>query len=238
MLLRQSQNLRALQLFGDLYRFHDLVANGGVHWYYIRQRSKRYRVGGAGPFAVWAFAWEDDPTLSTQAPFVVNRLLVGRQRPTTSELEELWSAFNLLRSLGLVAFVGHLVDAETAHGEMIHAFDTEGTGEEIENEIATAARSAGRLMVSEGQYKVAAFQAGHQPDDEDLPLVPVLRHIENVALVGVVRLRYRPRTAATATWYARLQEQGAQYIARYEALSGKDEPFSSESAYDRLRTSR
>jgi hypothetical protein len=46
-------------------------------------------------------------------------------------------------------------------------------------------------------------------------LVSVLRHQHKAQLVGIARLRYRPRTRETAQWYRRLQKQGEAWIAKH-----------------------
>jgi hypothetical protein len=46
----------------------------------------------------------------------------------------------------------------------------------------------------------------------------VRAHIINVTMVEVIRLKYRPHTAATAAWYALMQQITAEYIARYRVL--------------------
>jgi hypothetical protein len=66
-------------------------------------------------------------------------------------------------------------------------------------------------MVTPGQIAWATTQ-GVQT------VAPVLRHIANVQLVCLLRLRYRPRTAATAQWYAGVEGWKAK-TAEYEGLA-------------------
>ena len=54
--------------------------------------------------------------------------------------------------------------------------------------------------------------------EQELWLAPVPRHITNVQMVGIARLRYRPKTRKTAAWWADLQAKGEGFLRRYEAL--------------------
>jgi hypothetical protein len=49
-------------------------------------------------------------------------------------------------------------------------------------------------------------------------LIPVRRHIANATFIEVYRLKYRPQTAATAAWYALMQQTTAQYLDHYRAM--------------------
>ena len=70
----------------------------------------------------------------------------------------------------------------------------------------------GRVMVTEGQLSWAE-QNNYQL------LIPVRKHIAKVTVVEVFRLKYRPHTAATAAWYALMQQTTAQYLDHYRAIA-------------------
>jgi len=55
---------------------------------------------------------------------------------------------------------------------------------------------------------------GQQHGAVDKWLVPVQAHMERVQLVGIARLRYRPKTKATAAWWAK-QAQWLEWVQRY-----------------------
>ena len=47
------------------------------------------------------------------------------------------------------------------------------------------------------------------------PLVPIPRHVANVTMIGIVRLRYRPHTTMTAGWFAGRQANLRGWIERF-----------------------
>ena len=78
-----------------------------------------------------------------------------------------------------------------------------------------SAHEAGKALITEGQYDWAVEKGIHQ-------LVPVPRHIANVQMIGIARLRYRPHTRMTAAWWADLNANAQRHLARYLELSGKN----------------
>ena len=51
------------------------------------------------------------------------------------------------------------------------------------------------------------------------PMVPLPKHLGNVQLIGIARLRYRPKTKLTGAWHAQHEQNGARWLEIYEALS-------------------
>jgi hypothetical protein len=98
---------------------------------------------------------------------------------------------NQLVDLGLIEWVPHLFESDKPDAEIIHAIATTGSGS-LEYRMGPAAEEAGRAMLNDQQLQYV--------DSVGLLLVPVLRHLTNVQLIGVARLRYRPHTKLTAAW--------------------------------------
>jgi len=71
---------------------------------------------------------------------------------------------------------------------------------------------AARVLVTEGQLTWAEHNDYHL-------LVPVRKHIANVTMAEIFRLKYRPHTTATAAWYALMQQTTAQYLDHYQAIA-------------------
>jgi hypothetical protein len=143
----------------------------------------------------------------------------GNKHGTQSEKDdweksgkEFWERWDLLRKLGLVEYVGHLIESDTDTAEIIHPYATAG-GELIERELAQIAYHAGLSMVTENQIEWATRELGGAPW-----LVPVASHFKDVQLVGIPRLKYRPHTKLTAAWYANTLTFCADYTARYQAM--------------------
>lgn len=217
--VRQTQAVAVLQLFVNLYFSQSLAMNGGVHWRQIRQTYTRVKAGQSGAYDVWGFT-PGGNTAWSSAPFVepfLTRTIQTFTRADGSTYEQdpgwpvFWSAMEKLEGLGLVQFVAHVVDSDTDEGEVMHPYGTL-TGEPGEKQIAKAALEAGRRLLNPDQLERARAQM--------LFLLPVLRHIENVQMVGLLRLRHRARTAATAEWLSGAEGWEA-WADRYGELGRK-----------------
>jgi hypothetical protein len=117
------------------------------------------------------------------------------------------------------------VEAYTDEGEII--FSQGYAGEDGEREVAYATSSAAEAMLAEWQLKRLESE-GYET------LIPVLKHLSNVQLVGVIRLRYRPQTEATALWLRRASAQWAEWAKRYSEIEATIGGLSSSHATSRL----
>src|SRR5262249_27943975 len=104
-------------------------------------------------------------------------------------------------------WVPHLVESAEESGEIIHPLRM-GRSDSIEDRLGRAAHKAAITLITEGQYDWAEKKGIRQ-------LVPVPRHIANVQMIGIARLRYRPHTRVTAAWWADLNANAEKHIARY-----------------------
>src|SRR5277367_6715023 len=91
-----------------------------------------------------------------------------------------------------------------------------GTGgsDSIDDQIGEAAQKAARAMLTEGQFL----------SNGDRMLVPVLKRMEQVQLIGVARLRYRPQTRMTGQWWEELQTVHSTWIQQYDSLARAAQP--------------
>lgn len=88
--IRQSNNIRALRLFIDLYHAHDLINGPGINWrppHGLRFKYERVQLGQFGEFVVWDFK-PLHSEVYTAAPFCElhlgachNKVLGGAQDP-------------------------------------------------------------------------------------------------------------------------------------------------------------
>ncbi|HYZ61447.1 MAG TPA: hypothetical protein VE650_03260 [Acetobacteraceae bacterium] len=194
-LVRLTGSAPTLRLLVDLYGAQNLDEDGGIHFRHIRQEYERLKVGERGPYVVWGFVprkFRGRP----DAPFIAPHL-AGKE--DEEGWKGFWACWDRLYGLGLVELVDHLVHANTAEGEVIHPMAFDGTGLEVEREVARAAERAALTMITQGQHDWAAKQGV-------ATLAPVLRHIEGVQMFGIARLRYRPRTSRTLAFAAREAE--------------------------------
>lgn len=212
--IRQLQSLAAIRVFVDLYHSHDLAEDGGVSWANgagIRQTFERFAVGQQGPYAVWGFK------RGTYSAWIGATAVAPHFDPAQPEghrAKGFYDALFALEKLGLVEPIAHLVEsAESESAEIIHPLPLPGTGEPAEQELAHAAMRAARALVTEGQWQWACDQGARV-------FAPQGKALEKVAVVGILRLRYRPRTNATQRWYAAISEW-LEMSERYEAIRRK-----------------
>lgn len=200
-LVRQSADKLAMRLFVELYAAQRLPDVGGVHWTKIRRTFARTAIREKGHLIVYGFSEGD-----LSAPDRGFEDNYGR--------DEFWRAIQTLSFVGLIEFVGHLIDADDLEGVVLHPFPIGHSGEASERLISRAAQAAGLAMLNPIERR--------QAFDRGLHIVPVQRHLRDIALVGLLRLRFRARTAATAMWLAN-EPSWARYAAEYAALGGTGE---------------
>jgi len=213
-LIRQCQDVMLLRLFVDLYHAQSLANDGGIHWRQIRKEFSREKIGQRGAMTVWGFQGKNEVAWGT-APFVkphftgkVEKKEDGSTRDTG--WTDFWNRFSKLTTLGLVEMVGHVIEADTDTAEVIHPYAIDN-GDPLERQLAAAAQKAAASLLTSAQVDWALEQG--------YDLVPVPTHIGDVQLFGIGRLRYRPRTAATAAWYANLYQTCTDFIARYDEMA-------------------
>lgn len=78
----------------------------------------------------------------------------------------------------------------------------------IENEIGQAATRAGKAL---------ADLLGKQPPKEAI-VVAVGREILKPAMIGIARLRYRPKITDTAKWYGQLVANRSKWVEGFTDL--------------------
>ena len=214
-LLRQTRSLPALRLLVELYAAQFLPNYGGVPRGLLKREFDRFKVGQQGPFVVWGFRSEGTTTADRKlyAPFMTGQEAKRDDgtRGDTGMKASFWPAVHTLENLGLVETVGMLLDGDDADAVIIHPYGIRG-GEPAERELALAAHSAALGMVTEGQ-RLNAEEKGFYH------LIPVRKHIVNVAMAEVYRLKYRPNTKAAAAWFALMMESTAKHLGGYQAMT-------------------
>jgi hypothetical protein len=232
--IRQSQNIAPLKLLINLYHAHELLSFGGVNWrpgaVGIRQQYERHRIGEYGQYVVWGFDPQGtEAHLSFAEPFFTGeikpQLFGGKEYTVDVGWRIFWDAFNFLKENGLIQVIPHLVESYTDEGEVIlsQGYD----GEDGESAVATATEGAAYAMLAEWQMKRAEAE-GYQY------LIPALKHLTNVQLVGVVRLRYRPQTEATALWFKQSSARCDEWAKRYSEIEATIRGLSPSHATSRL----
>jgi hypothetical protein len=214
-LVRQTQDPMTLRLFVDFYYAQHLREDGGIGRNITYQKYERVEIGRRAQFIIWGFrrqgswvAWNDLTRCHRREALTKEEKADGK-----NEGIDFFRRQEQLVDLGLIEWVPHLFESDSADAEMLHPVGMTAAGE-IEDRLGRAAHTAGESMLTDAQRDRAK--------DGGLWLVPVPRHIANVQMVGISRLRYRPQTRMTAAWWADLAEKGERFVASYEELASKE----------------
>lgn len=211
-LLRQMQDVRRLKLFIALYDINNLPNDGGVSRAVLYQEYSLTKVSQRGPLTIWGFN-SGCTTFSASATPLHNNFLTGKKNDKGADtgMTDFWSALEGLRSCGLMNFIPHVFESNKPEAEMLHAYATErDAGEDWEHSVADAAHAAA-LVNLEPVYRDWAAE-------NDVRLLPVPSHISNVAVIGIARLRYRPKTRMTAAWLAMSKGRSEAWQTTYESM--------------------
>ncbi len=170
------------------------------------QKFERKQIGERGPFVVWGFR--------NPSQWVRWEGAARCHRDENAKKGETGEAFfqrvGHLSDLGLLQWVPHLVEGDGSEAEIIHP-DGFGRSTAIEDRLGQAALSAGAALLTPEQLTWAL--------KERYWLAPVPRHMGHVQMVGIARLRYRPRTRATAAWWAHLNAEAENHLAVYRRIA-------------------
>ncbi|MGH7117086.1 MAG: hypothetical protein ACREE9_21645 [Stellaceae bacterium] len=217
-LIRQTQDAMALRLLVDLYHIHNLREDGGVARRLVWQQYHRVKIAERAQFAVWGFTaghysmyWDAGVT----GPHRREQLTADEIEAGANPAIDFFRRLQLLADLGLIQWVPHLVESADATGEIIHALGTGGS-DSAEDRLGRAANKAAMALLTAAQRDWAkANKKIEQP-------APVPRHMVNVQLVGIGRLRYRPHTRLTAAWWADLQTNCDKHLAQYGEIVDRE----------------
>jgi hypothetical protein len=212
--VRQTQDPMCLRLLVELYAAQNLREDGGISTSVTYQSYERERIGQRGEYVVWSFT--NGGSWVTWGPVTLPH---HRHEDDLTEEEraegknpgvDFFCRFGLLVSLGLVQWVPYLF--EGPEGEPIHPVWKESDVPE-ERQLAEACERTALNCLTEAQTEYLDDYPG------DI-LAAVSAHVEQVTVIGVARLRYRPWTAMTAAWRARTLAQ-QQYTERYDAVTAR-----------------
>jgi hypothetical protein len=208
--IRQSNNVRVLRLFIDLYHSHDLINGLGIEWRPptgLRYKYERIKLGQMGEHVVWGFKPE------TASVHFAARFCTPHVDHTKEEhqAQAFFDALQVLTDLHLVDVIPHLVDSNSEHGEEMWPIPAKDAGERCEKLVGLTAMKLASLMLTPGQVEWA--------DAQGIEIAsPVKKHMADVQAVGIYRLRHRPHTEATRTWFSDLNDQCNAVVERFNEL--------------------
>jgi DNA-binding Lrp family transcriptional regulator len=194
--IRQTQDNMCLRLFVDLYAEQNLIEDGGVSRNVTFDHYEKLDLGRCSQYNVYGFRSDNQVMTWGTETTKVHR----RESLTDEEKEQgknkgidFFKRFGALKDAGIVSMVPHLFDSDTDEAEIIHSL---GDDTEMEQKITQAANCAARNMITDSQLNRA-----HEMGFCEY-LVPIPRHAINAQLIGIARLRYKPKTSMTKAWFA------------------------------------
>jgi hypothetical protein len=210
--IRQSQDMMALRLFVELYAEQNLREDGGVSPFVVYGHFERERLGERGQWAIWRFSETCEFTYPNH-PVIAPHFPPLKSKNAKLDGSAFWNRFQILsKSLGLLECVPYLF--EGPKGEPIHAMAEYSSLPEERALFAACTDAAARCM-TDWQLDRLAEEGGFA--------VPVKRHIGEVTVIGIYRLRYRPHTKLTAAWYADHLARCHDFAAGYNTIAANKE---------------
>lgn len=208
-LIRQTQDITLLRVFIDLYAEQHLRMNAGVSRDFVAQAFSRRRLGQTAQYAVWGFS----PGERRVGVAAASRY---GWEPEDQQFEaNVLSYVSVLEDLGLLQFVPHLVESDEPDAVILHAYGL-GRSPSLEDQMGAAASDAAYALLTEQSQNWA----------NELFVAPVLKHIFNVQMVGIARMRYRAQTSAAAAWQKHLHEQADEYLPLYGSIMSRSHEVS------------
>jgi len=210
--LRQTQDVMTLRLLVELYSAQNLREDGGISTKVMYQEYDRQRAGERGIHVVWDFAYKQEYVswCGVTKPHRRDKLTADEIAAEKNPGVDFFKRKSLLVSMGLLEWVPYVFDGPK--GEPIHAMHSYGL--QIERDLFEAANGAGCRMVADSyKHRRHGF------------LVPVPAHVEQVQVIGIARLRYRPQTKLTSAWWADHHTTCQNFIDGYDSMAVKKVAF-------------
>ena len=213
--LRETGTVDALRLVVDLYAAHHLADDGGVSPRVVSQPWERHVITTTDHYGVLGFTRSKGMFNGKPGPISGSFNNQSRAWNGFNASGDAWKTMDTVQRLGLVEVVTTLF--EGPEGEPMFSIKHEPLADAPD---ANAIRACGThaLFAAEawGGNTFAQWRDNH-PEEQHALMVP--RHVENATLRGIYRLRYRPRTNATARWWGRLMNTTEAWTAKFRELS-------------------
>lgn len=198
--LRETGNLDLLQKFIELYGIQDLDSDGGIPRSVVRIEYVRNMICPTGHFIVYGFS--DEKTTAT------NTGLFKGYEKKKDEKGNLgpWTVLSPLISMGLIERVTYMAESSDYDAELIYPVN-------VSTETA---------MMDLAYWFNESDAKGYYREIEGADSFGIApNHITRATMVGVYRLKYRPKTGKTSRWWAMESEMTQAICAIVESLCGR-----------------
>ena len=230
--IRMARDPMAFRLLVDLYSLQNLAEHGGVDREHFYKKFEREKAGATQQFQVWRF--------KDGKPWVTwtNALMHHRRKPTKTEIEEgvepnymgngIFSAIGVLQDAGALEWVYYLAEDDKNDSTRVYPVAVERHGKVVWSELESivggyavrAACALSRNMVNESMPDAVERERAMPAEF----LLPADRLAREAALVGVPRLRCRPKTSNAARWRQELNEDAAETIRMFRGIIAEHAP--------------
>ncbi len=203
--LRETGNIDLLEKFVRLYGIQDLDSDGGIPRDVAWTTFDREKICPIGHFVLYGFS-EEKLQASYKDPFVD---LVGKTDEDGNKGP--WTVLSPLIQMGLLEKVYYMAESSESNAELIYPVGPHGTDDAMWELMIWLEESGGKGFALQAQEHNKQGIA--------------LNHIKNAAMVGLFRLRYRPKTRKTSRWWAIEMEQAEAMVGLVSQMcKKKDSP--------------
>lgn len=202
--LRETGNVDLLEKFVRLYGVQDLDNDGGIPRDIAWSKFEREKICPIGHFVLYGFSKEE--TCSSAKDLFED--YAGKADDDGNK--GAWIILTPLHQMGLLEKVYYMAESSEPNAELIYPVGPHGTGDAM-SELLT--------WLEEGQGSGFALQAKRLSKQG-----VALKHIKNAAMVGLYRLRYRPKTGKTSRWWAKENEQAEAMVGLVSQMYKKKVP--------------
>ena len=190
--LRETGNIDLLEKFVRLYGIQDLDSDGGIPRDVAWATFDREKICSIGYFVLYGFSQE-------QARAIAKGLFEDYAGKTDEDGNKgAWIVLSPLIQMGLLEKVYYMAESSESNAELIYPVGPHGTDDAIRELLS---------WLEEGEGKGFALQA-QEHNKQGI----ALNHIKNAAMVGLFRLRYRPKTRKTSRWWAIEKKQAEAMV--------------------------
>lgn len=223
--IRMARDPMAFRLLVDLYSLQNLAEHGGVDREHFYQVFEREKAGATSKEQVWRFTNRKKYYRSTKA------LEHHARKPTKEELASGWradqigagffGAADILEDAGALEWVYYLAEDGNSDSNRVYPVAVERHGKIVWSELES--------IVGGYAVRAACALSGNPAStwESSMPaefLLPADRLAREAALVGVPRLRCRPKTTNTARWRQELREEAMETIQMFRGIIAEHAP--------------
>ena len=203
--VRRSEDVMALRLLVDLYRDQNLRDDGGISRRVLRREFKRDQVDKVRRYNIFAF---------TPGEYLARNTGAAACHFAGTGGSDFDHRLSILRECGLIDFIPHLCESPSPDSEIIHPCGLDWTPQGLldpENEVSWLANEAAKAMADPTKYMQAVTASA-------MLFIPVSKDYPHAHVVGIARMRHRPRTMRTIRWTEEGESVLRTWITHYSQL--------------------